>query len=80
MKKNTVITPLKAAVAPTRMRVQARARELAVEAGRPPPHVVQSDYEQAKRELTGTTDFDRQEAMLDAPDAPRFSAPRGPSL
>lgn len=48
----------------TREMVQARTRELALLAGRPPPHVLQADYEQAKRELTGETELDRQEAML----------------
>jgi hypothetical protein len=50
----------------TRETVQARARELALIAGRVPPRVTQADYEQAKRELTGESDFDRQEAVLDA--------------
>src|ERR1019366_1007793 len=31
-----------------------------------PPQVRQSDYEQAKRELTGEPDIDRQDAILDA--------------
>ena len=51
---------------PTRAKVDARAHELAALAGRPPPHVTQSDYQQAKRELTGETDLDRQNAILDA--------------
>ena len=50
----------------TRERVHLRAHELAVIAGRPPPHVTQVDYEQAKREVTGESDLDRQEAMLDS--------------
>jgi hypothetical protein len=49
----------------TRQRVHARTCELAVLAGRVPPQVAQLDYEQAKRELTGETDPDRQEAILD---------------
>lgn len=48
----------------TREMVQARTRELALMAGRPPPHVLQADYEQAKRELTGVADPERQEAIL----------------
>jgi hypothetical protein len=48
----------------TRERVHARARELALLAGRPPPHVAQVDYEQAKRDVTGESDLDRQEALL----------------
>lgn len=48
----------------TRARVDARTHELALLAGRVPPHVTQSDYEQAKREVTGESDSDRQDAML----------------
>lgn len=48
----------------TRESVQARTRELALLAGRAPPHVTQTDYEQAKRELTGESDPDRQQAMI----------------
>ena len=56
----------------TRERVDARTHELALLAGRPPPHVTQSDYEQAKREVTGESDIDRQEAMFEAaPEAER---------
>ena len=50
----------------TRAMVQARTRELAEHAGRISPHVEQTDYERAKRELTGETDIDRQLAILDA--------------
>lgn len=50
----------------TREQVRARTRELALLAGRVPPHVLQTDYEEAKRELTGTWDLERQEAILDA--------------
>jgi len=35
-------------------------------AGRAPPHVTRADYDQAKRELTGESDMDRQEAMLES--------------
>ena len=53
--------------------VQARARELALLAGQAPPHVRQADYEQAKRELTGGPDMDRQEAVLQSlPEAKRW--------
>jgi len=47
--------------------VRARTRELALFAGRVPPHVTQADYEQAKRELTGESDLDRQQAMIVSP-------------
>jgi hypothetical protein len=50
----------------SRAMLHARARELALIAGRPATHVTQVDYEQAKRELTGETDIDLQEAALDA--------------
>ncbi len=50
----------------TRAMACARARELARLAGFDPPHVRQSDYEQARRELTGESDFDRQDAVLEA--------------
>jgi hypothetical protein len=57
----------------TRAMVHARTRELALIAGRVPPHVSQVDYEQAKRELTGESDLDRQEALLDSiPEAKRW--------
>jgi hypothetical protein len=46
--------------------VQARARELALAAGRAPPQVSQADYERAKRELTGGPDIDRQDAALES--------------
>jgi hypothetical protein len=53
--------------------VRARTRDLALIAGRAPPHVTQADYEQAKRELTGESDMDRQEAVLDSiPEAKRW--------
>ena len=57
----------------TRAMVQARAQELAVLAGHAPPHVTQAEYQQAKRELTGESDTDRQDAILDAlPEAKRW--------
>jgi hypothetical protein len=50
----------------TREMVHRRTRELTVIAGRDPRNVRQADYEQAKRELTGESDGDRQQAVLDA--------------
>jgi len=44
--------------------VRCRTVELAVSAGRSPIEIRQSDYEQAKRELTGETDFERQHTVL----------------
>jgi hypothetical protein len=50
----------------TREMIATRTRELAARAGRIPPHVEQTDYEQAKRELTGESDSARQDAMIKA--------------
>jgi hypothetical protein len=44
--------------------VRARTLELASIAGRDAHQIKQADYEQAKRELTGESDFDRQQALL----------------
>jgi hypothetical protein len=44
--------------------VRSRTVELAINAGRNSIEIRQADYEQAKRELTGETDFERQQAML----------------
>lgn len=53
--------------------VQARARELALIAGRAAPDVSKANYDQAKRELTGESDLDRQDEMLDAlPESKRW--------
>ena len=57
----------------TRAMVHARARELALIAGRVPPHVAQVDYEQAKRELTGEPVIDRRETILESiPESERW--------
>jgi hypothetical protein len=62
-----VLTNNSAGIGPvTREMVQARTRELAMIAGRIPPEVSQADYEQARRELTGESDLDRQDAILDS--------------
>jgi hypothetical protein len=50
----------------TREMIAIRTRELAARAGRIPPYVDQTDYEQAKRELTGESDSARQDAMINA--------------
>ena len=53
--------------------VHERARELSIMAGRESHQVTQADYEQAKRELTGESDIDRQDALLDAlPESKRW--------
>ena len=46
--------------------VEARARELALIAGRVPPEPSEVDYEQAKRELTGGTEMDAEEMALES--------------
>lgn len=71
MKKNSpdegALTDQPTGISPvTREMVQVRARELALNEGRSPQHVAQGDYEEAKRELAGQSDMDRQDAMLDS--------------
>jgi hypothetical protein len=57
----------------TRAMVHKRALELALIAGQPPHHVRQSDYEQAKRELTGGADIDLQDSELESlPESKRW--------
>jgi hypothetical protein len=57
----------------TREMVQARAAELAVINGRSAQDVSKSDWEQAKRELTGEPDTDPKEAILEsAPESERW--------
>ena len=57
----------------TRKMVRERARELALIEGRVPPQVLQVDYEQAKRELTGGAELDPQEALREsAPESERW--------
>jgi hypothetical protein len=54
--------------------VHARARELALVSGRSPADVSQADYEQAKRELTGGSDIDRQDEILESlPESMRWN-------
>jgi hypothetical protein len=53
--------------------VRERAVELAVINGRSPQDVSKSDWEQAKRELTGEPDEDSKEAVLEAaPESERW--------
>ena len=64
----------------TREMVRQRSRELALIAGRNPPQVSQIDYEQAKRELTGESDLDRQDTILEsAPETERWDPVPGSS-
>src|SRR5271154_917393 len=53
--------------------VQKRAVELAIINGRSAHEVSKSDWEQAKRELTGESDIDPKEAVLEAaPESERW--------
>jgi len=57
----------------TREMVRERAVELAVINGRSAQDVSKSDWEQAKRELTGESDTDPKEAVLEsAPESERW--------
>lgn len=49
----------------TRAMIYSRTLELATSEGRSPRHIRQMDYERAKRELTGESDYDKQQARLD---------------
>lgn len=49
----------------TRELLYARTMEVALMAGRSSHQIKQVDYERAKRELTGESDFDRQQALLE---------------
>jgi hypothetical protein len=62
----------------TREMVQARAAELAVINGRSAQDTTRSDWEQAKRELTGDSDTDSNEAVLEsAPESERWDPVHG---
>jgi hypothetical protein len=62
----------------TRKMVRERAVELAVINGRSAPDVSKSDWEQAKRELTGEPDTDPNEAVLEtAPESERWDPVAG---
>jgi hypothetical protein len=57
----------------TRKMVRERAIELAVISGRTAQDVSKTDWEQAKRELTGEPDIDPKEAILEAaPESERW--------
>jgi hypothetical protein len=62
----------------TRKMVQARAAELAVINGRSAHEASKSDWEQAKLELTGDSDTDPKEAVLEsAPESERWDPVHG---
>ena len=64
----TAHRPANAPVSVTRRMVHDRTIELALNAGRTSLQIRQVDYERAKRELTGESDFDRQQQILDFPE------------
>ena len=49
-----------------RKMVHDRTRELALAAGRHPLQVTHSDYQRARRDITGESEFERQDAVLNA--------------
>ncbi len=49
-----------------RKMVHERTRELALAAGRDPLQVTHSDYQRARRDITGESEFERQDAVLNA--------------
>ena len=62
----------------TRKMVRTRAVELAVIDGRSSEEVSKSDWEQAKRELTGEPEIDPKEAILEsAPESDRWNPVAG---
>lgn len=62
----------------TRQMLRERAVELALVNGRSAPHVSKSDWEQAKRELTGEPGIEPKEAALDAaPESDRWNSVPG---
>jgi hypothetical protein len=64
----------------TRHMVRERAVELAVISGRSAHDVSKSDWEQAKRELTGHSDTDPKQAVLEsAPESERWDPMPGSS-
>ena len=62
----------------TSEQLQERARELAMLAGRVSLEVTQTDYTQAKRELMGQVEIERQEDLLESiPEAKRANGEPG---
>jgi hypothetical protein len=62
----------------TRKMVRERAVELAAINGRPAHEVSKSDWEQARRELTGNLEMNSKEAVLEsAPEAERWDPVHG---
>jgi|GEM_PF-1787650 len=62
----------------TRVMAQDRSRQLTVMSGRASPQINQADYERTKREVTGETDLDLQDALIDAiPESGRWDPVAG---
>jgi len=62
----------------TRSMVHARARELAAINGRSPHEATRSDWDQAKRELTGGAEMTAEEIIVDtAPESERWNPVAG---
>lgn len=62
----------------TRGMVKDRAAELAVINGRSPQDVTKTDWDQAKRELTGGPELDPNDSVLDsAPESERWNPVQG---
>jgi hypothetical protein len=77
--KGIIAENFKGVGAVTRDMVHARARELALISGRPASEISQADYEQAKRELTGESDMDRQDEVLESLPESSRADPEPPS-
>src|ERR1700691_5063991 len=73
LKQGTLTENSKGIGTVTRKMVRERAVELAVIKGRSAQEVSKSDWDQAKRELTGEPDLESKEAVLDAaPESERW--------
>lgn len=54
--------------------IDKRARELALLSGRPENEATEADFEQARRELNGETDLDKEEIALESlPESDRWN-------
>lgn len=53
--------------------INKRAKELAFLSGRVPPEITDADYERAERELSGGSELDRQDQIIEAlPESERW--------
>src|SRR5580698_9262119 len=78
LKKGTITENSASIGTATRKLVRERAVELAVINGRSAQEVSKSDWEQAKRELTGEPDVDPKDAVLEsAPESERWDPVAG---